>query len=135
MRRSAAALLQADSFKKAPPKRAPGGGSQAPRSRAPKQPRAASGDASKRRRTETTPARTVRPGRYTVAPPDVEVPADGVFRAVVNLSSITPTELGVTQGKGGRWLATIDCAGEAYQACFEDKDAALEVARAAGIAC
>ncbi|KXZ43735.1 hypothetical protein GPECTOR_81g183 [Gonium pectorale] len=63
---------------------------------------------------------------------DMEAPSDGVFRALVTHRSGGPVQLGVALARNNRWTATLDLAGEPYQAFFDTKEDAVEALAAAG---
>jgi hypothetical protein len=51
---------------------------------------------------------------------DMEAPVDGIFRAVPNMvGSMQPS--GVAPGKNGKWVVTLNLAGELYQANFDSQ--------------
>ncbi|GIL84242.1 hypothetical protein Vretifemale_12926, partial [Volvox reticuliferus] len=62
---------------------------------------------------------------------DMEAPSDGIFRAVVT-QHLVPVPSGVTLARNNRWTATLDVAGETYQAFFDTRDDAVEALTAAG---
>ncbi|GFR51388.1 hypothetical protein Agub_g13818, partial [Astrephomene gubernaculifera] len=64
---------------------------------------------------------------------DLEAPSDGVFRALV-LPPAAPVPLGVALARNNRWTATLDVAGELYQAFFDTREDAVEAITAAGAA-
>lgn len=49
---------------------------------------------------------------------DLDVVVDGIFRAVPHSTASTAPS-GVVPGKAGRWVVTLNLAGELYQAYFE----------------
>ncbi|GIL62714.1 hypothetical protein Vafri_16885 [Volvox africanus] len=64
---------------------------------------------------------------------EMEAPSDGIFRAVVTQHLLTvPPALGVALARNNRWTATLDVAGETYQAFFDTRDDAMEALAAAG---
>uniref|UniRef100_A0A7S0S0T7 TF-B3 domain-containing protein n=1 Tax=Chlamydomonas leiostraca TaxID=1034604 RepID=A0A7S0S0T7_9CHLO len=117
-----------DVIRKAPVKRPAGAGGdrgkggREPRSRAPKQPGAPGSDAARRKRA--------KPGGYA-STLDAEPAVDGIFRAVPNTGG-TGTPSGVAPGKAGRWVVTLNLAGELYQAYFDTQEDAGEAFHAAG---
>lgn len=62
---------------------------------------------------------------------DAEPAVDGIFRAVPNTASSGVTS-GVAPGKAGRWVVTLNLAGELYQAHFDTQEDAGEAFHAAG---
>ena len=62
---------------------------------------------------------------------DMEPPVDGIFRAVPNTPGSMLTS-GVAPGKAGRWVVTLNLAGELYQAYFDTQEDAQEAFNAAG---
>ncbi|KAG2482326.1 hypothetical protein HYH03_018735 [Edaphochlamys debaryana] len=62
---------------------------------------------------------------------DMEAPSDGIFRAVV-LHQSGSVPVGVALARNNRWTATLDVAGELYQAFFDTRDDAVEALTAAG---
>ncbi|GAX81655.1 hypothetical protein CEUSTIGMA_g9083.t1 [Chlamydomonas eustigma] len=126
-----------DVIKKPPVKRAAGGkgegGASAASKREPKarskqqeapQPKAAAGategKAKKRRAT----------GALAGSLQDLDPTVDGIFRAVPN--GLGNALGGVSVNKTGRWVVTLNLAGELYQALFDTQDDALEAYNAAG---
>ncbi|KAI8477513.1 MAG: DNA-binding pseudobarrel-protein domain-containing protein-containing protein [Monoraphidium minutum] len=69
--------------------------------------------------------------RHGVNPEDVEPPADGVFRAIPS-DTMADTPHAVSQVRAGRWLASLNLAGELYQAFFPSEDQAAEAIVLAG---
>ncbi|EFJ51447.1 hypothetical protein VOLCADRAFT_116438, partial [Volvox carteri f. nagariensis] len=75
----------------------------------------------------------VRPGDEgltSLAVLDMEAPSDGIFRAVVQ--HVSPVSLGVALARNNRWTATLEVAGEFYQAFFDSREDAVEAVTAAG---
>ncbi|GLC37118.1 hypothetical protein PLESTB_000981700 [Pleodorina starrii] len=62
---------------------------------------------------------------------DMEAPSDGIFRALV-MQHAAPVPLGVVLARNNRWTATLEVAGEVYQAFFDTRDDAVEAVIAAG---
>eukprot|EP00955_Chlamydomonas_euryale_P059701 357473-Chlamydomonas_euryale.AAC.9 len=69
-------------------------------------------------------------GGLSVGPAETEPSVDGIFRAVPNGLCGQPG--GVSSGKNGRWVVTLNLAGELYRAFFDTQDDAQEAFNAAG---
>lgn len=68
---------------------------------------------------------------YGLNAEDIEAPADGVFRAVP-AAGLSDQPSAVSAVRDARWVASLNLAGELYQAFFDNEDDALEAFNAAG---
>jgi hypothetical protein len=69
--------------------------------------------------------------RYGLGGEDVEPPVDGVFRAV-HSEEASDAPHSVSLVREGRWVASLNLAGELYQAFFTEEVDAKEALNAAG---
>ncbi|KAK9809236.1 hypothetical protein WJX72_011881 [[Myrmecia] bisecta] len=84
----------------------------------------------KRRQTGSTAQPMGRKGAAPAEPVFLQPPLDGVFRAIPD--GLTGDEEGKVVMQHGSWTATLNVAGELYQAYFETQEAAAEAFNAAG---
>jgi hypothetical protein len=85
------------------------------------QPKSAAGAGAKKRKASGVLAGSLQ---------DLDPTVDGIFRAVPNGLGSAPG--GITVNKTGRWVVTLNLAGELYQALFDTQDDAQEAYNAAG---